>query len=354
MRNDGQLSWRARRQRGAVAIYVAVFLPAALGFTALAVDMARGFLVRNQLQNAADAAALAGGGQLQWTNTSSTWANATSKANAVIGLNSADGKTLNSGTITVGYWNTTGSPTGIQSTAITRGANDMPAIKVTVSRVAGSNGGPIQTYFAGLIGTSTLNVSATAVAMIAPPGTAKPGALFPTAISQCMYQQYWNSTTGQPTIDPSTGQPYEFSIGSAYHYGSCLSGQWTTFDLNVNDTPDVENLITNGNPMSVSIGDNTWIQTGTKTAIYGAVNVPAQVLLPVVANVTTNSAVPIIAFAPFQIDASIGGGKGQGGLCSSGKCIQGHFITNYVPTNVGPGSTSVPYYGAYVPPVLVQ
>lgn len=343
MRNDAQLAPTARRQRGAVAIYVALFLPVAIGFLALSVDIARELVVRNQLQNAADAAALAGAGQLQWGGASTMWANASAKATAAIGLNSADGATLSTGTIATGYWNVTGSPSGMQSTAITPGANDMPAIQVTVSRASGSNGGPIQTYFAGLIGTSTINVSATAVALIAPPGTAKPGALFPLVITQCMYQNYWNASTGQPMIDPSTGKPYEFKIGSDYHYGPCYSGQWTTFDVNANDTPSVENLIANGNPTSLSIGDNTWIEPGTKTAIYGAVTVPTEVLLPVVVDVSTNAAVPIVAFAPFQIDASVGG---------SGKYIQGHFVTDYLATNVGPGSGGALYYGAYIPPVL--
>jgi Flp pilus assembly protein TadG len=343
MSNDAQLARAGRRQRGAVAIYVALFLPVAIGFLALSVDIARELVVRNQLQNAADAAALAGAGQLQWSGASTMWANASSKATAAIGLNSADGTTLSTGTIATGYWNVTGSPSGMQSTAITPGANDMPAIQVTVSRASGSNGGPIKTYFAGLIGTSTINVSATAVALIAPPGTAKPGALFPLAITQCLYQNYWNASTGQPKIDPSTGKTYEFMIGSAYHYGPCDTGQWTTFDVNANDTPTVENLITNGNPTSLSIGDNTWIEPGTKTAVYGTVTVPSQVLLPVVVDVSTNSAVPIVAFAPFQIDDSQGNNL---------KYIKGHFITDYLATNVGPGSGGAPYYGAYIPPVL--
>jgi len=344
MRNDARLARRGQRQRGAIAIIVAILLPVMLGFIALAVDISRELVVRNQLQNAADAAALAGAGKLQWTNTSTTWADASSKASAAIGLNSADGQTLSTGTVSVGYWNVTGSPSGMQSTTITPGSNDFPAVKVTVSRTAGSNGGPIQTYFAGLIGTSAIDVSATAVATIAAPGTAKPGALFPLAISQCMYQNYWDSTTGQPKLDPSTGKPYVFDIGSSYHYGPCLSGQWTTFNVNANDTPTVENLITNGNPTSLSIGDNTWIQTGTKTAIYNTVTVPSEVLLPVVGDVSSNAAVPIVAFAAFQITAVDGG---------SGKYIEGHFTSDFLATNVGPGSGGGTYYGAYVPPVLV-
>jgi hypothetical protein len=222
----------------------------------------------------------------------------------------------------------------------------LPAVQVTVSRAPGSNGGSLQTYFAGLIGTSTIDVSATAVAAIATPGVAKPGALFPVAITQCMLGIYWNSTTNQPTIDPSTGQPYDVKIGSSYHTGTCYYGQWTTFDTVANDTPTVINLINNGNPTTLSIGSNTWIDTGTKNSIYKAVPTPIQVLLPIVADVSAGSNQPIIAFAPFEIDKSVNG---------SNPYLEGHFITNYLPTNVGPGGGGAPsYYGAYIPPVLVN
>lgn len=346
MRNDAQFGRLASRQRGAVAIYVALFLVVMLGFIALSVDIGRALVVRNELQNAADAAALAGAGQLKWTNTPTTWANATSKANAAISLNYADGKALSTGTVTAGYWSVTGSPAGMQSTTITPSGGELPAVQVTVSRTAGSNGGPIQTFFAGLIGTSTIDVSATAVAAIATPGVAKPGALFPIAITQCMAGIYWDSSTGQPTIDPSTGKPYQIKIGSSYHTGTCYYGQWTTFNTVANDTPTVINLIQNGNPTTLSIGDNTWIDTGTKNSIYNAISTPVQVLLPVVSNVSTGSNQPITAFAPFEIDQSVNG---------SNPYIAGHFITNYLPTNVGPGGGTPPtYYGAYVPPVLVN
>ncbi|WP_116138677.1 TadG family pilus assembly protein [Trinickia diaoshuihuensis] len=346
MRNDAQLARLVGRQRGSIAIYVALFMFVMMGFIALSVDIGRALVVRNELQNAADAAALAGAGQLKWTNTPTTWANATSKANAAIALNYADGQALSTGTVTTGYWSITGSPAGMQSTTITPNSNELPAIQVTVSRAAGSNGGSLQTYFAGLIGTKTIDVSATAVAAIALPGVAKPGSLFPTAITQCMLGIYWNSSTGQPTIDPSTGQPYDVKIGSAYHTGSCYYGQWTTFDTVANDTQTVINLITNGNPTTLSIGSNTWIDTGTKNSIYNSVSTPVQVLLPVVASVSTGSNQPIVAFAPFEIDKSVNGANPY---------IEGHFIVNYLPTNVGPGGGGTPsYYGAYVPPVLVN
>ncbi len=46
--------------RGAVAVYVAVCAPMLLGIGALSVDLGRVMTVNTQLQNAADAAALAG------------------------------------------------------------------------------------------------------------------------------------------------------------------------------------------------------------------------------------------------------------------------------------------------------
>ncbi len=47
-------------QRGAVAILTAVLFMVFLGFAAFAIDLGHLYLVKSELQNAADAAALAG------------------------------------------------------------------------------------------------------------------------------------------------------------------------------------------------------------------------------------------------------------------------------------------------------
>ena len=49
-----------RREKGAVAIQVALFFTALLAVAAMAIDIGRWVVVRHELQNAADAAALAG------------------------------------------------------------------------------------------------------------------------------------------------------------------------------------------------------------------------------------------------------------------------------------------------------
>ncbi len=93
------------------------------------------------------------------------------------------------------------------------------------------------------------------------------------------------------------------------------------------------------------MGDDIWIQSGTKTTLYGSVPVGQDVLLPVVDAVlrdTTHSEVPIYAFIGFHITGSVGG---------SGKYIEGYFIFNYY---AGSGGSIGPNYGAYSPPRLVQ
>ena len=93
--------------------------------------------------------------------------------------------------------------------------------------------------------------------------------------------------------------------------------------------PTIRDLIANGNPDPIEIGDMIWIEPGTKTALYSDVPVGEDVLLPIVTDISTHAKNAIVGFGPFHITASVGG---------SGKYIQGHFITNYKePLAVGGG-----------------
>ena len=53
-----------KQTEGATAIIIALSLFALIGVASLAIDMGQLYTVRNELQNVADAAALAGAGQL--------------------------------------------------------------------------------------------------------------------------------------------------------------------------------------------------------------------------------------------------------------------------------------------------
>ncbi|MGN6233443.1 MAG: pilus assembly protein TadG-related protein [Trinickia sp.] len=331
-----------RRQRGSVPLWFVLTLPVLLTFGAFAVDMPRVATARNELQNAADAAALAGASKLLASSSGPDWPDAASESGAAVSLNRSDGVAFTVAGVQTGYWNLTGAPSTLEAQTIVPTTYDVPAVQVTVTRAAGVNGGAVSLLLGGFLDYLSAPASATAVAVAAAPSTIGAGGLFPMVIDQCVLNQYWNAQTNEPTIDPSTGQPYEFQIGNGQTYGgTCQAGQWTSFLINANDVPTVRGLIASGNPGPISIGDNIWIEPGVKTTIYSDVPVGATIVVPVAAQIDSHSYVPVVAFAAFYVDGSYG---------DSQKYIQGHFVGGYrIPVQswgIGPN------YGAYVQPRL--
>jgi len=332
-----------QRQRGSAAIVVALLLSMVFAIGAFALDIGHVLLTRNELQNAADAAALSGAGALFSGTAQPNWAGAEAKADSTAGLNKSGPISLTDSVVEAGYWNITGSPVGIQSISVVPGPNDVPAVKVSISRDTNQNGGKLVLSFGGFVGLKETAVTATAVALVSGPGAVPVGALFPIAITKCLYDKYWDSAKMQPKIDPATKKPYKFKIGSEYHYDVCDSGQWTSFQDDDNDVPAIRNLMENGNPKPLAIGDKTWIQPGTKNTLFDEVPANTDVLIPVVVDLDTHSFEPIVAFAAFHIDVGVGG---------SDKYIEGHFVTN-VPAPAGSSGIG-PYYGGFIPARLAQ
>jgi len=322
-------------QSGVVAVIVALLFVVFLGIAAFAIDIGHLMVVRNQLQNDADAAALAGASYLipQIPSASPSppdWTTAFSQAYTAISLNSSDGVVLTNGTVQTGYWNLAQNPAGLQGMGITPGQLDCPAVQVTVTRSFGQNGGPVRFWFAPILGINTSNISATATAAITGPGAALPGALMPIAISSAMAAQAgaYNS--------PAT----TFMIGTGYGY-PMQAGQWTSFLNDASDVATMTNLLTAGNPASLNIGSNIWIEPAVGVAVYNYVPVGVNVLLPVVGNVMTHAQSPIVGFIGFHITASVG----------SSQYIQGYFLTDFYARNTNGAG---PNYGAYAPATLVK
>lgn len=118
------------KQRGSVAVITAVSLVSLLGFAALAIDIGNLLVARNELQNAADAAALAGAPCLyqraQCGNTTAVepdWNTATQKASGIATAsmsNKVQGAVIK---VTQVFWNVTGQPGTLQGVPFTPGAN---------------------------------------------------------------------------------------------------------------------------------------------------------------------------------------------------------------------------------------
>ncbi len=129
-------------QRGAVSVLVAFMIPVLLGIAALVIDLAYVQIVRNELQNDADAAALAGAKQLRSTTSASPqWSVPEKAAFDAIALNAPDSKKLSTGTVQSGYWNPTQVNAVLQMLPMTPAANDVPAVQVTLHKSQGQNDG---------------------------------------------------------------------------------------------------------------------------------------------------------------------------------------------------------------------
>ncbi|WP_291915514.1 TadG family pilus assembly protein [Limnohabitans sp.] len=308
----------SKSQKGAVSVLVALTLPVLVGAGALAVDLAYLHVVRNELQNDADAAALAGARKLYTQGASVlNWSGAASTASNAIALNRAAGHALADGQIQTGYWDTTQTATGLQGLPMTPGANDAPAVQVSLGKSDGQNQGPVRTFLASIWGVFSKPVRVTAVAGVSSPGTILPGGLFPFGISKCMYDKFWdmNAQPAAPRVDPLTGLVPEFKIGSIYHYDNCESGEWTSLDTQASGANAIENLIEEGNPISMSVGDAAWMQTGVKTSLYTDVKKCSAagnrkcefVVVPTLQQVVSGTSAPIIGFACLQLLDAVGG-----------------------------------------------
>lgn len=157
---------KKNKNKGQVLVLFALSLIVILGFAALAIDVAYFYHTKNQLQGAADAAALAGAAELDGTaNTNQavaifktySFAYKNTAAKSPVVLETASD-------ITIGYWNGTDvvSPSGNQISN---------AVKVRARRSTGSPGGPITTFFGKIFGIDYVNISVTAIAAKPAKGT---------------------------------------------------------------------------------------------------------------------------------------------------------------------------------------
>jgi len=340
-------------QRGAVAILFVLCLAVLLGFAALALDLARLNLTKIELQNAADAAALAGARSLSDTQPPPgsldhpyNWSAATATALVVAQRNVANASLIQNALIETGYWNLQYPALGLRgpSTPGVPVAGDVPAIRATVVIDGTHNNGPFKFLFAPVFGITERNITASAIAVLPAPGGGT--GIFPMVIGSFMFDHYWDSATRCPRLDPATGKPYllDISIGSVYFGGD--SGTWTTFTTQDNDVTTVRQLIAQGNPTNLSIGMETWIQTGVKDALFNDVPTNKDVAVFVVDNVNPGTWQPIVAIAGFHIT---GTGKTHGK-----SYIQGQFIENVLIGTTNPGSGNGLPLGAYTPSILVE
>ena len=175
-------------QKGVAAITIAMVSVIIVGMAAFAVDIGHALVTQNELQNAADSAALAAARQLGVTYiglpieeqqdmsrslTGTEQGQIQAQATAAAGANKASDVTnlsVSQNDIELGTWD-------LNAHTFAATVTRPNAVRVTVRR-DGAQNGPITTFFAGVFGITTMNVTATSTAALgtaggpSPPGVA--------------------------------------------------------------------------------------------------------------------------------------------------------------------------------------
>jgi Ca2+-binding RTX toxin-like protein len=214
MKTQHKFICRLKDQRGVSAIIIAIVLAVLIGFAALAVDIGYLYATRNELQNVADAAALAATGQLGAIYASLTQAeqlayvydpnDATDQLIVQYALdvgleNKAAGKDviILPDEVDVGIWEVT---TRVFTLEYTR----PNAVRVITRRDDTVATGKVSLFFARILGIDEAGVTAMATAALTPPSSVVEGELkLPIGISERMFDQ---------PIDPEAcDDPLQFS-----------------------------------------------------------------------------------------------------------------------------------------------
>ena len=335
--------------KGIALVYIALAIFALVACLGLTIDLGHMYVVRGELQNAADAAALAGAWSLYkdplnpGAAPALDFTRAQTAATDFINQNSSDNVSLANGTIATGCWNITLNQLESCST-IPPASPQVPAVTATINRSAGNNGGAVPTFFAKVFGANETTVSSRqAVAVSGFPGSVPGGTLFPLALSSCMTDQYFSQ-------NPLPSPPTTITISSVYVPGgaNCYTGQWTSFKLDNNDVPTILDLMANGNPTPLRTGDDVWIEPGAKASLYKETNDNFRnidVLMAIVdgsTGITTHAEMAIKGFATFHIDSA---NQAQ-------KTVTGHFIQYFKDyPGIRPGGS---VSNTVTPPLMVQ
>lgn len=160
---------RSTQRRGAVLLLVAVSLVVLIGFAALSIDVGQMYRARTELQRAADAAALAGASayytDLGYTQASFSDLSALVKGRAMLfaSMNPTlgDPTVADPNDIVLGRFN----PADVRAPMDTSGFLPFNGVEVTLRRTPGSRNGPVEFFFAPILGKPFGGVTATAAAM---------------------------------------------------------------------------------------------------------------------------------------------------------------------------------------------
>jgi len=269
-----------RDERGSVMVIAALAMTALILFAALAIDVGVVWSSRTQSQNADDAAALAAASKMIKQVGTDPATVELGDAIAEGKTYAADNSTVSNPSVTVrdqdftfGYWD-------LQSRTLDTSKSLTNPDLVTGVRVNVLMDGAVNdrspTFLSGLIGRFGFDVQNTATAYLGFQGSFGEGEFdLPVAIDSCDLStdgcgsDYCATIASPPNPCPlkypqtGDGDVTCLEFSSTPEQNAC----WTVFDgenPSVNN-PDLDDIVNNGNPDDVEVGDDVFLDNGDKT-----------------------------------------------------------------------------------------
>jgi hypothetical protein len=256
-----------------VAIFTAIVMVVFLGFLALAVDVGHLATVRNELQNAADASALAGARALFANLTpidpdgkflrvvDPPYCNqAIQSANATVNKTDSLNIALRSADIKLGHWGWAGETDYPLNTFTPLTYCDLRINSIAVvTRRNNSINGPISTWFARIFGLETVDAqSLQSVAAMGYLNEIPPLTGFPLA----MNKQFRDT---QKALPPPP-EPLRLNPDGGDNAGWCAP-----VEVGKPNANNLVNFVDNCFPVGVSIGDSIYLNNGTVNSALKAI-----------------------------------------------------------------------------------
>jgi hypothetical protein len=252
-----------------------------IAISSLAIDVGIVWAARNQLQNAADAAALAGAANLIDPALPSVTASLAEAAAVDIasqnGTVSANSVNLPVSDVTLGNWDLT---TGVFDQGVNLADPAVVSAVQVAARLDGVANGPVPAFFARVIGRNSFTVSASATAYLGWAGALAPGEIeIPVAIDCCKLRgadcanDYCATVSSNPPNPCALADPQNDGVTNV----SCLefsntaeqNACWTSFDgedPSVNSS-DLVDIVSSGNPVEIGGGAPMYVDNGDKASV---------------------------------------------------------------------------------------
>jgi Flp pilus assembly protein TadG len=251
-------------RRGATIVLVAFAMVVLIGFAALAIDLGYLYVVKNELQNAADSGALAGAQVLYINNGTAVNPGANAVAQTLVNANYSEQSAASVKSIERGHWSfatktftpneTTLLPVSLWNVTaqqLDADVNFINAVRViTTRKIDAATGKPEEPFFAKIFGIPGPVIEAAAVAYIGFAGTLTPAEVDqPIAICRQSILNFGSSS-----------EQFTCGVGRMINSGSNdghQTGGWTNFSqpCETASASSVKPLVcASGNPNPIAMG----------------------------------------------------------------------------------------------------